>query len=549
MKQWFSGFVVVLAVLLVCSSCVSSSLPVPAPTPTTVSGELKEGNIETYTINDKSYSIEVLSVSSEGLARFKINGEITNELGEGETDVLPDGSLIGISKIFPAESKAVSFFLGATQVELSEVSGVKVNGKVIEDAVLLIEKSLEEHNIGVKRIRYCLLAGSDIYIPPGTGLREQLDEPEGMLTPFWDIRYEGLMDTGVTLIRVDAAGDDEYNLEFTNQEGVFYEIPLMSNKCPEVGLVFGDQFNDLWFTESNNFVIGEGDCIIVSKCLVDNLNVFPPAGFTSNTCSTHVLRYDSVDPVNRQLNFTDLGTGTREVTTYDEATFQGELLVGGATYAVKVSDGGAGHSFDLTEAAYRVAVDLNGDGSIIDGDTTLIAVQGGGLVAFGAYQCLEASVGRAIPVVGGVEDGTSVTCGPQQDMATIKIVTLSKEFDEAGGDEIIEIGLEARADHRMGISSVTNGTPATIFSGLLELQGNENIWQGLTGYGVFVERYSPPGTGEAEDLTIEYPLSQRGARVCVAGELAAQLIPRTVIRAASEVPDITQFNATHLNFI
>ena len=35
------------------------------------------------------------------------------------------------------------------------------------------------------------------------------------------------MDTGITLIRFDAAGDDEYNLEFTNQEGIFYDMAFL----------------------------------------------------------------------------------------------------------------------------------------------------------------------------------------------------------------------------------------------------------------------------------------------------------------------------------
>lgn len=66
--------------------------------------ELKEGDTETYIINDKSYSVEVISISEtaaggEGSVKFRINGEITDELKDGETDILEDGTLIGIKDI------------------------------------------------------------------------------------------------------------------------------------------------------------------------------------------------------------------------------------------------------------------------------------------------------------------------------------------------------------------------------------------------------------------------------------------------------------------
>ena len=50
---------------------------------------------------------------------------------------------------------------------------------------VIVEGNPKGESFEIKRIKYRLLAGSDIYVPPGTGLREQLDEPEGMLTPFW----------------------------------------------------------------------------------------------------------------------------------------------------------------------------------------------------------------------------------------------------------------------------------------------------------------------------------------------------------------------------
>ncbi len=62
----------------------------------------------------------------------------------------------------------------------------------ISNAVVEIESETQDGDMKIMKIRYSLWAESDISISPGEGLREHLDEPEGMLVPFWDIKYDGL---------------------------------------------------------------------------------------------------------------------------------------------------------------------------------------------------------------------------------------------------------------------------------------------------------------------------------------------------------------------
>ena len=166
--------------------------------------------------------------------------------------------------------------------------------------------SLDGSEFEIQNMKYNLTADAvlgDMFIPPGTGVREQLDEPEGMLTPNWDIRYEGLMDTGVTLVRIDAAGDDEYDLEFTNQEGIFFDFPLASNEDDNSAagaMKYGDDDDDLWFQEqvplgsvanpfvsaagmsAGDFYISDDDFFVLSNCDIS---------VNDNTCFTHVLRF------------------------------------------------------------------------------------------------------------------------------------------------------------------------------------------------------------------------------------------------------------------
>jgi hypothetical protein len=91
--------------------------------------------------------------------------------------------------------------------------------------------------------------------------------------------------------------------------------------------------------------------------------------------------------------------------------------------------------------------------------------------------------------------------------------------------------------------------------GPLNREENEDLSQALSLYGVFFELFAPTSSNQAEDLTVEYPLSQRGARVFVTGGIVStatvetgtseqvQPLPVGGSKLASEVADITQYNA------
>jgi len=553
-----------------------------------VSAVLGENDKETYVVDGKEYEVEVLVISEtaangEGSVKFRINGEITDELEDGETDVLADGTQIGIRDILATgkdiQKSIVQFYLGAYKVEFRDANttdqrfqnaGAEVNEETIEDADVQIRAqftktapaagSLTGSEFEIQNMKYNLTADAvlgDMYIPPGTGVREQLGEPEGMLTPNWDIRYEGLMDTGVTLVRLDAAGDDEYDLEFTNQEGIFFDFPLASNEDDNIAgeYKYGDDDDDLWFTEFyndsagavvvapfttaagiplNNFFVTDDDFFVLSNC-----DIFAAS---DNTCFSHVLRYDSVDTTNSQLTFTDLGTGTREV-TFDSNNFIAELVVGGVTYRVGVSNTGGAVSTPV-----NLTIDFTGDGDLVNNTEAVIGIQGEGIL----------DLGRQLDPTGALgAGGFSIPSFPlglaESPSFNVTLTTLAKEFDEAAVNENISINITSRANNEIGVDVITN-TSGLLF-GPFDLEENDDIEQALSGYGVFLEKFDPEGDDEAEDITIEYPLSQRGARVFVTGGVVTttavqgggaqrvQPIQIGAAKLASEVSDVAQYNA------
>lgn len=547
-----------------------------------VSAVLGENDAQTFVVDGKEYEVEVLVISEtsaggEGSVKFRINGEITDELEDGETDVLADGTQIGIRDILATgkdiQKSIVQFYLGAYKVEFRDTNtsdnifqgaGTEVNEETIEDSAVRVLGQFTQAGSSttdltgavyeIQNVQYNLTADAvlgDMYVPPGTGVREQLDEPEGMLTPNWDIRYEGLMDTGVTLVRIDSAGDDEYDLEFTNQEGIFFDFPLASNESGNVygSFKYGDDDDSLWFTEfvegaasplsfatasaTLNYYIQDDDFFVVSNCDITT---------NDDTCFSHVLRFDSVDSTNRQLTFTDVGTGTREV-TYTSGTNIAQLVVGGITYAVMVNPANNA----------TIVVDLNGDGVLTNLTRTVIGIQGEGLLSLGC-QVLPTVTGNISVPASSTSNGTCVNSSAPSAMFNVTLTTLAKEFDEATINENITIEISSPGTDNVQINRIVNES-ADFWSTLLELEENDDISQALSAYGVFFELFDNDNANDAEDLTIEYPLSQRGARVFVTGGVITtttvegggvekvQPIQIGAAKLASEVSDVSMYNA------
>ncbi len=191
--------------------------------------------------------------------------------------------------------------------------GVDVNGEDIRNGLLEIGGTEEDNGniLNIHTIRYRVEAQGprgDVYVPQGQGLRSALKQPDSMLSPAWDIRFEGLEPkskqpklSGTTSVRFNAK-NSRYNLEFTNNKGLFYELPFLYVENGAVGL---GKANDhkLVLTEgsaSNDFVIREGDYFAVTS---DN----------SYKGETHVLEYLGTDTSGKNALFEDLATGNKKV--------------------------------------------------------------------------------------------------------------------------------------------------------------------------------------------------------------------------------------------
>ncbi len=573
---------------------------------------LEEGEKKSYTIKGKTYDVQVVVITDQSpeTVVFKVNGEQTKELDDGEVATLSDGTLLGVSEVISNEAgeagggDIVEFYIGANKLEIEDKeyidsnfeSRVKIDNEPLEDAWVEIDLTeLSSTEAEITSIKYRLVADSlpgltNIYVPPGHGVREFLDEPQGLLGQNWDVRYEGLDDTGVSVIKLDPKGDDAYTLEFTNQIGQLYRVPYITNQG---GIFkFGDDDDDLVFSEgyintsasvnaSNLFFnIETNDYFVLSKQ--------DAANATDETAVSHVVRYTSIDTSNNQVTVDDLATGTREF-TYSTSGIgnstvtigKANLLFGGNTYQAYINNNASTN--------YALAVDQNGDGTIGTSASVSILTSGtefssqatGGFpLATSNLQEVKVTVrGGAVLDLGnhtqshGVDPraarGTNaqiqggLTISNHTGTNNLTLVTVNSEFDENGplnngGDEILVFSIVTRTNNELGIPKadvyyVDNGTSATgiiqdfakrVTQRLVlnEPDDDEDHHLAMTDYGAKIDLYEPSGTTEAETLLVEYPLAERGAQVYVT--MGSVAVSSTSTGTSCTVQDITPSTKT-----
>ncbi|MBI4737979.1 hypothetical protein HY772_00145, partial [Candidatus Woesearchaeota archaeon] len=362
---------------------------------------LEEGETKTYTIKGKEYETTALIITdvSPNKVKMKVNGEVTKALSDGDTEILNDGTTLGVREVLSNEAgetsggDLVEFYLGAHKLHLDDTTtgaattdgNVEASEETIEDAEVNMDYTNTSSTLRLNKLSYVLTAdgsgGDDAYIMPGHGLREMLDEPQGMLGNYWDIRYEGLSAPGTSLVEFKASGDDEYRLSFENSQGVKYDGVRLLFADGATSTKYGDSDDSLWFNLTvdttgltlGNYNIDKNDWFVL--------------GHNSGTKTgvTRIMKLDSVDTSNNQLQLTDVGTGgqvtsqytANNATCYGAGNCTGTLNVGGYTfnYAVVVTSG------DSNDSKFRLLVDLDDDGTL--GGKANVSLRGGGWLDLG----------------------------------------------------------------------------------------------------------------------------------------------------------------------
>jgi hypothetical protein len=466
---------------------------------------IEEGETKTYTLKGKEYEVTALIISDwagavgSAKVKLKINGEVTKELQEGSTEILNDGTTLGIREVLPNEAgetaggDILEFYLGAFKIQFEDTNTaagstdgvVEVNEETLEDAEVNIQFTNTTSEVRINKITYDLfvdgIGGDEPYVADGQGIREKLDEPEGMLADAWDIKYKGLSDPGVAELQIKSSGDDEYRISFVNTQGVDYSNVrfLFANSTH---LVYGDDDDSLIFEQDTDATLNASYTIKKNDYFVVSHN-----GMT-DTGVTRVMRLDSIDTSNTLLQLTDVGTGGSINSQYTGALVN---CVDGMSAPTGVINVG-GYSFDFTvcnsstsgKGQVQLLVDLDDNGAL--GGESSVVIEGGGWIDLG-----EQAVGEYRPIAG--------TTG-----FLISLTTDDNNFDESpGSDETLYITLNRTASNEVDLDVASN---ASIGLSMRSHEDNDDLQTGMTNYGVFIKEMNEDN--DPDTLTIDYPLAQ-----------------------------------------
>lgn len=283
--------------------------------------------------------------------------------------------------------------------------GAKVNSKIV-DAEVRILGTIANDKFSISEIRYAPLATTrstgDVYISPKQGLRGRLKDASALLVNGLEFIYGGITSGTTTIQNVGGGefvmfapkGNDQYDLTFTNDLGVQYDIPFAAVSGST--FKYGSAKKDLVYTEGNSvtdYNIDKGDYFVVN-----NKNDLHGV--------TNVLEYNNIRYDDATIDFLDIGTNQEKSVAFDKSTGQGYLVMSGNTYTFYVS----------STAPYPVVIDQNGDGAI-DGGEARIVLRNGGRLDLGS---------------GNTIAGSSIT---------ITLTTPKRLFAEPTTDEVVDITL------------------------------------------------------------------------------------------------------------
>ncbi|MDO8623120.1 MAG: hypothetical protein Q7R52_02645 [archaeon] len=470
-----------------------------------VTDTLEEGETRTYTVNGKNIEVSAMIIADESeTVKLKVNGAVSDKLSEGETDIVSD-YVIGIRSVIPNEGNEASggdiveFYIGVDELEFSDdytdedfSSDVEINDESVNDASIQITANKVGDNVIISGISYRVNVDGkdgDVYVKSGSGLRSYLRESEAMIHDGWDVVYEGMDNVETSVVKLDPKGDDKYELVFENNQGVEYKVDLFDNSD---GFKYGEDEEGFHFVEPDfdNLGFYEADTFIAQD------DVFVLTDESDEDGVTNILRYENIDAEDNRVTFTDLGSGDSLEVTYtgeEGDTASGSLIRGGDSYTFKVSS---------EEDGYRLAVDLDHDKEI-NGDQADIVVRGGGILK------LDSNIA--------------------DDVATLELVTLEKQFDNADEDEVVTFEVTP-SDDELDVD-VTDGVE------LNELDGNSDTEEGMTDYGVLVSKED--NDNDPDSLEFSYPKTQRGGKVAITvGEQNGEVEVQPLVvssRLASEV--------------
>jgi hypothetical protein len=314
---------------------------------------LLEGEAKTFTVKGKEYDVKCLYTNT-GVAKFSVNGELTDELAVGETDKLADGTIFGLTEVlyqsYAGGVHSATFYIGADKLVLEDSSSLVVGDETYSESPVSISYTISSNVLSIDSITVNMTADDDLYVPVGGKVTAVMDTPESLLGN-WDIEFKGLSTEATEEIKLAPySGDEKYKLYFTSSTGNAINLPLFYTNGS--ANVYGGE-KDGYGLVVNTSSIARHQYFVLNTADADSKD---------GESKSYVVQYDGrdgTDETDAKVRFTVLGGDSIERSLATDGTF--DLRLGGYTFNfVNTSAGttknGAIALNDATASAYTTVI-------------------------------------------------------------------------------------------------------------------------------------------------------------------------------------------------
>jgi len=339
---------------------------------------LEQGATKEYELDGKTYEVEVTYIGGVGESevKFKVNGEVTDAMVEGDTYSLADDTDIGVREILEEEAgeitaDMVEFYLGADKIVLNDgnVTDTTVRGDVDigEDTMDEVEVDIVGSEDGtdflLESISLIYKADDDYWIGPGEKLSEKIEEPESMIN--WDIVFEGMSSAAVEMIEIVPAGDEEAELKVNVADGQV-DIPLAYTNGT---MTWPGARDELLVIGTNATALNRIDNVKQDEYVI----LTTGSGVPDEGEKSYVLQYRGADNSagsTATLKFKNLASGKIIERSFNKGIGEGKLTLGGQEFTITAPtlvadeddfnitiDGGADQGYLVTEGDALITID------------------------------------------------------------------------------------------------------------------------------------------------------------------------------------------------
>lgn len=296
-----------------------------------------EYETKTYTLGDKTYEVKVKIINDDDqTVVLAINGETTDELNEGATYTLDDGTVVGIIDVMPNEAgeegkDMVTFYLGAEKIVLSQGKEVEINDKSIDGSNADLANNAAPGQLS--EIDLSFAPEDNIFLAKGESLTDSI------LGRF-KITYQGLVAKTETVSLT--TNGDEGTLELKNKAGNTLEIPfVLDDKNKET--FPGDEFikkTEAIITQdgrsgtdgNGNLLIADGDSCTGTSAVTDcegiKLLVVGKGG------EARIIEIKDIDTTHHTVDLKEVSPGSQ---TWNDRDYTSNIPLGFATINLTVS--------------------------------------------------------------------------------------------------------------------------------------------------------------------------------------------------------------------